>query len=101
MAVPSQSPESTRSFDVIILGAGIAGLNSAYRLISELPGATFTVLEGRDNVGGTWDLFRYPGVRSDSDLFTYGFAWRLVSRILYPSWASRLTGYETEIRSSC
>ncbi|KAK7752624.1 hypothetical protein SLS62_005393 [Diatrype stigma] len=76
MAAPPQSPESTRSFDAIIIGAGISGLNGAYRLKSQLPGATFTLLEGRDSFGGTWDLFRYPGVRSDSDLYSYGFGWR-------------------------
>ncbi|KAI1321238.1 FAD/NAD(P)-binding domain-containing protein [Xylariaceae sp. FL0255] len=61
-------------FDVLIVGAGISGVNCAYRIQSTLPNATFTVLENRDSVGGTWDLFRYPGIRSDSDLFTYSFA---------------------------
>lgn len=77
MSVPAQGHEATCSFDVIIVGAGIAGLNAAYRIKSMLPGATFTILENRDSIGGTWDLFKYPGVRSDSDLFTYGFSWRL------------------------
>ncbi|KAI0201643.1 putative flavin-binding monooxygenase [Astrocystis sublimbata] len=63
------------TFDVIIVGAGISGINAAYRLQSQLPGTTFTILEGRGNIGGTWDLFRYPGIRSDSDLFTFGFQW--------------------------
>ena len=63
------------SFDVIVIGAGIAGINCAYRLQSRLPNAKFTVLEGRGTIGGTWDLFKYPGLRSDSDLYTYGFAW--------------------------
>ncbi|GAW13724.1 hypothetical protein ANO14919_031130 [Xylariales sp. No.14919] len=61
--------------DVLIIGAGISGINTAYRLQSQLPATTFTILEGRANVGGTWDLFRYPGIRSDSDLFTFGFQW--------------------------
>ncbi|KUI59258.1 FAD-containing monooxygenase EthA [Cytospora mali] len=68
-----QSPDL--SFDIIIIGAGIAGINCAYRLQTRLPNAKFAVLEGRDLIGGTWDLFKYPGIRSDSDLFTYGFAW--------------------------
>ncbi|KAI1423150.1 putative flavin-binding monooxygenase [Xylaria sp. FL1777] len=62
-------------FDVLVIGAGVAGINTAYRLQTQLPGTTFTILEGRGNIGGTWDLFRYPGIRSDSDLFTYGFQW--------------------------
>ncbi|KAI1307104.1 putative flavin-binding monooxygenase [Xylaria venustula] len=66
---------AAESFDVVVIGAGVAGINTAYRLQTQLPGATFTILEGRDDIGGTWDLFRYPGIRSDSDLFTYGFQW--------------------------
>lgn len=66
---------SEASWDVIIVGAGISGINAAYRLQSELPKCSYTILEARDSMGGTWDLFRYPGIRSDSDLFTFGFAW--------------------------
>lgn len=62
-------------FDILIVGAGISGINTAYRLQTEVPGTTFAILEGRDDLGGTWDLFRYPGIRSDSDLFTFGFQW--------------------------
>jgi cation diffusion facilitator CzcD-associated flavoprotein CzcO len=62
-------------FDVIIVGAGISGINAAYRLQEKLPNYSYTVLEARDTIGGTWDLFRYPGIRSDSDLITFGFAW--------------------------
>lgn len=67
--------DSDLSFDIVIVGAGIAGINCAYRLQSRLPSAKFTVLEARDTIGGTWDYFKYPGIRSDSDLHTYGFAW--------------------------
>jgi cation diffusion facilitator CzcD-associated flavoprotein CzcO len=63
------------TFDVLVVGAGVSGINFAYRLQEQLPDVTFTVLEGRGDIGGTWDLFRYPGIRSDSDLFTYGFPW--------------------------
>ncbi|KAF7587373.1 hypothetical protein BBP40_007361 [Aspergillus hancockii] len=63
------------SFDVIIVGAGIAGINAAYRIQTELPNYRYTILEARDSIGGTWDIFRYPGIRSDSELFTYGFEW--------------------------
>ena len=67
---------STNLFDVIVVGAGISGINAAYRLQTELPSASYTVLEARGGIGGTWDLFRYPGFRSDSDLYTFGFFWR-------------------------
>jgi cation diffusion facilitator CzcD-associated flavoprotein CzcO len=62
--------------DVIIVGAGISGINAGYRLQTELPGINYTILEQRDSLGGTWDLFKYPGIRSDSDLHTFGFKWR-------------------------
>jgi monooxygenase len=61
------------SFDVIIIGAGISGIGAAVHLQSHCPGKTFAVLESRDAIGGTWDLFRYPGVRSDSDMHTLGY----------------------------
>ena len=62
--------------DVLVVGAGISGIGAAHQLLVDTPGKSFVVLEARDDVGGTWDLFRYPGVRSDSDLFTFGFAFR-------------------------
>jgi monooxygenase len=61
------------SFDVIIVGAGISGIGAAAHLKMHCPGKTFAVLEGRDAIGGTWDLFRYPGIRSDSDMHTLGY----------------------------
>ncbi|KAK6603847.1 hypothetical protein H4I95_05750 [Botrytis cinerea] len=63
-------------YDVVIVGAGLSGINAAYRIQTELPGLTYTILENRGAIGGTWDLFRYPGIRSDSDLHTFGFPWR-------------------------
>jgi cation diffusion facilitator CzcD-associated flavoprotein CzcO len=63
-------------YDVVIVGAGISGINTAYRIQSELLGTRYTIFEARDSIGGTWDFFKYPGLRSDSDLFTFGFAWR-------------------------
>lgn len=64
------------NFDVIVVGAGISGIGSAYRLQKECPDLSFAVLEGRPNLGGTWDLFRYPGIRSDSDMHTLGFSFK-------------------------
>ena len=59
--------------DVLIIGAGISGLGSACHLQRECPDKSWLILEGRDAIGGTWDLFRYPGIRSDSDLYTFGY----------------------------
>ena len=60
-------------FDVLIVGAGLSGIGAAYHLKEKCPGKTFAILEGRDAIGGTWDLFRYPGIRSDSDMHTLGY----------------------------
>ena len=60
-------------FDVIVVGAGLSGIGAAYHLQKSCPDRTFAVLEGRDSIGGTWDLFKYPGIRSDSDMYTFGF----------------------------
>lgn len=63
-------------YDVVIIGAGASGINAAYKVKTELPGARFTVLEARDIIGGTWSFFKYPGLRSDSYLTGFGFRWR-------------------------
>ncbi len=62
--------------DVLIIGAGLSGIGAAHQIEKELPGTTYAVLESRDRLGGTWDLFRYPGVRSDSDMHTLGYRFR-------------------------
>ncbi len=67
---------SNEVLDVLIIGAGVSGIGMACRLATEQPHKFFLVLERRGRVGGTWDLFRYPGVRSDSDMFTYGFQFK-------------------------
>jgi monooxygenase len=59
--------------DVLIVGAGLSGIGAARHLQTQCPGKTFAILEGRDTIGGTWDLFRYPGIRSDSDMYTLGY----------------------------
>jgi len=68
---------SEQHFDCLVIGAGISGINAAYHLQKYNPWATYKVLERRSNLGGTWDLFRYPGIRSDSDMFTFGFSWKV------------------------
>jgi len=60
--------------DVLIVGAGLSGVGAACQLKTTLPGKTFAIFEGRETMGGTWDLFRYPGIRSDSDMFTLGYS---------------------------
>ena len=85
---PSTTPRSTpvtstaardlasEHVDVLIVGAGLSGIGAAYRLQQQCPGRSYAVLEAREAVGGTWDLFRYPGVRSDSDIFTLSYPFR-------------------------
>ena len=63
-------------FDVVIIGAGLSGIGAGYRLQTRCPRKRYVILEGRSVIGGTWDLFRYPGVRSDSDMFTLGYPFR-------------------------
>ena len=63
-------------FDVGIVGAGLSGIGAAYHLKTTCPDRTFAIFEGRDAIGGTWDLFRYPGIRSDSDMYTLGYAFK-------------------------
>jgi monooxygenase len=70
------SPKVTEHLDVLIVGAGLSGIGAAYHLQTRLPGKRYAILEGRDAIGGTWDLFRYPGIRSDSDLHTLGYAFK-------------------------
>ncbi len=62
--------------DVLIVGAGLSGIAASYYLQTQCPARSYTILEGRGQLGGTWDLFRYPGIRSDSDMFTLGYSFR-------------------------
>ncbi|WP_052337109.1 flavin-containing monooxygenase [Nocardioides alkalitolerans] len=82
-ADPTSSAESAADtqgtpehVDVVVVGAGLSGVGAAYRLQTERPGTTYAILEARDDLGGTWDLFRYPGVRSDSDMYTLGYGFK-------------------------
>ncbi|MEI6485015.1 MAG: NAD(P)/FAD-dependent oxidoreductase [Sphingomonadales bacterium] len=63
-------------FDVIIVGAGLSGIGAAVHLQQNCPNESYAILEGRDAIGGTWDLFRYPGIRSDSDMYTLGYRFK-------------------------
>lgn len=67
---------SGQHFDVLIVGAGVSGIGMACHLTRHCPGKSYAVLERRTALGGTWDLFRYPGIRSDSDMFTFGYSFR-------------------------
>ena len=69
-------PTAEPCFDVLIVGAGLSGIGAAWHLQRGCPGKTYAILEARAALGGTWDLFRYPGVRSDSDMYTLGYAFR-------------------------
>ena len=66
----------TQHLDVLIVGAGLSGIGAAWHLQKNCPARSYAILEGRERSGGTWDLFRYPGVRSDSDMYTLGYSFR-------------------------
>ncbi len=81
MNMPSPSPISadqadSTHVDVVIIGAGISGVGGAYHLATQCPGTSFVVLESKDTFGGTWATHRYPGIRSDSDLYTFGYRFK-------------------------
>ncbi|NML05396.1 NAD(P)/FAD-dependent oxidoreductase [Sphingomonas sp. G-3-2-10] len=66
----------TEHFDVVVVGAGLSGIGAGYHLQKNSPDRSYVILEGRERLGGTWDLFRYPGIRSDSDMYTLGFSFK-------------------------
>ena len=68
--------DTAEHLDVVIVGAGLSGVAAAYHLQTTCPTKSYAILEGREVLGGTWDLFRYPGIRSDSDMFTLGYSFR-------------------------
>jgi cation diffusion facilitator CzcD-associated flavoprotein CzcO len=72
----ASASQSTEHFDVLIVGAGISGIGSAYHLTWQLPDTSFVVLEEQESFGGTWLTHRYPGIRSDSDLHTFGYRFK-------------------------
>jgi monooxygenase len=73
---PAATKTTTTHFDVLIVGAGLSGVGAAHYLQTECPWASYAIFEAREAMGGTWDLFRYPGIRSDSDMHTLGYAFR-------------------------
>jgi cation diffusion facilitator CzcD-associated flavoprotein CzcO/acetyl esterase/lipase len=107
-AVAADVPRPVEQFDVVIVGAGLSGIGAAVHLQRECPGKRFALLEARGAIGGTWDLFRYPGVRSDSDMYTLGYdfkPWNDAKAIAegpairgYIAEAARENGIERHIR---
>src|SRR4030081_3526282 len=83
--------QSTEHFDVLIVGAGISGVGSAYHLTNQLPGTSFVILETQESFGGTWLSHRFPGIRSDSDLHTFGYRFK--------PWTSAPIATAAEIRT--
>src|SRR2546423_801107 len=75
-ALNGAAASATEHVDVLIVGAGLSGIGAACHLKAKCPGKTFAILEARACIGGTWDLFRYPGIRSDSDMYTLGYKFR-------------------------
>src|ERR1700676_4133747 len=73
---PRETTMPSAHFDVLIVGGGLSDIGAGDHLQRKSPGKTFVILEGRDCIGGTWDLFRYPGIRSDSDMFTLGYSFK-------------------------
>ena len=69
-------PGAAEHFDVLIVGAGISGIDAAYHLLRRCPGKSFALLETQESFGGTWRTHRFPGIRSDSDLYTFGYSWK-------------------------
>jgi monooxygenase len=67
---------SLEHLDVLIVGAGLSGIGAAHHLQERCPGKSYAIFEAREEIGGTWDLFRYPGIRSDSDMHTLGYRFR-------------------------
>ena len=74
--VAARTEAETTHYDVLIVGAGISGIDAAYHLQRDMPGKTFAMLDKQASFGGTWYVHRYPGIRSDSDLYTFGYSWK-------------------------
>jgi cation diffusion facilitator CzcD-associated flavoprotein CzcO len=95
------SAKSADHLDVLVIGAGISGIGAARYLLTERPGTTFAVLEAREASGGTWDLFRYPGIRSDSDLHTFGYEFKPWTDPRSIASADKILDYLRETSQEC
>src|SRR5437899_12057870 len=92
-AAPTEiATRTSEHFDVVIVGAGISGVGGAYHLTKQCPGTSFVVLEAQASFGGTWRTHRYPGIRSDSDLYTFGYRFK--------PWTSAPTATAPDFRDS-
>lgn len=85
------------ALDILIVGAGISGLGMSYTLKKKRPHNSFAVIESRENFGGTWDLFKYPGIRSDSDMYTFAFSFKPWTDREYIATAERIQNYLGEL----
>src|SRR4051812_25874956 len=111
MPDPAAAPNAPEHLDVLIVGAGISGIDAAHHLQKRCSGKSWLILEARDAIGGTWDLFHYPGIRSDSDMHTLGFPfhpWSGEKAIAdgsdiraYVEEAARAEGIDRRIRFGC
>ena len=72
----NRASQDTTDFDVLIVGAGISGIGEAYHLQEQSPNKSYCILEMKDTFGGTWETHKYPGIRSDSDLYTFGYRFK-------------------------
>ena len=89
--------DQAEKLDVLIIGAGISGIGMAYNMLKNRKGDTFSVIESRDNIGGTWDFFKYPGLRSDSDMYTFAYSFKPWRHREYIGSAERINAYLKEV----
>jgi cation diffusion facilitator CzcD-associated flavoprotein CzcO len=93
----SQTNPDYEELDILIVGAGISGIGMCYNLKKKRPHSAFAVIEARANIGGTWDLFKYPGIRSDSDMYTFAYSFKPWTEKEYIGSAERINHYLNEL----
>ena len=86
-----------KQVDILIVGAGISGVGLAAHLSKQCPNRSFEIIERRESFGGTWDLFKYPGIRSDSDMSTFGFNFKPWKKASVLADGSSIKGYLSEV----